>query len=317
MEIAFDDVVSILFGGEGERTSYQNIILKSRLPQTLTAILAGSGLAISGLLMQTLFRNPLAGPSVLGISSGASLGVAIVVLASGTLSAALSTVPLDRSPVVLAAAGVLGASVVLVLILAISRIVRDHSTLLIVGLMVGYATSALVSVLTFYSEAESIRSFVFWGIGSFSAVSLGKLPILAIPVMLSIFISLILVKPLNAILLGEEAARSLGINTRKTRQLMILLTGVTAGAITAFCGPIAFLGLAVPHLARMLFKSAEHQVLLPAVALCGIGIALTCDVIARLPGSDAVLPLNVVTSLFGAPVVVWIILRRRTSKFVI
>lgn len=305
----------MLFGGEQENQTWWNIVFKSRLPQTLTAVFAGSGLAICGLIMQTLFRNPLAGPSVLGITSGASLGVASVILVSGSLGLVFTDFALDRSPIVLAVAGVIGAMAVLFIILAVSRVIKDHSTLLIVGLMLGYATSAVVSILTYYSEAEAIRSFVFWGLGSFSSTSLSHLPYLAVPVLLCVLASVLLIKPLNAMLLGEEMAQSLGINVKKSRQRMILVTGVTAGVITAFCGPVAFLGLAVPHLARMVFKTSEHRILISATVLAGIGVALACDLIARMPGLDTVLPLNVVTSLFGAPVVVWIIVQRRHKRY--
>lgn len=295
-------VLGALFG-EGADAGYALIVRAVRLPQAFTAVLAGSGLAACGLLMQTLFRNPLAGPSVLGISSGASLGIAILMLAQPVL--VLVPIPQDAALIVAALAG---AMVVLVLILLADRRVGDGVTLLIIGLMIGYLCSALISVLQVASPAAALKGFVLWGMGSFAGVGMERLPWLAVPSVLGIAAALLLVKPLNALLLGEDQAATLGVPVVRTRRHIMWVTGIMAGTITAFCGPIAFLGLATPHVARGLFRSSDHTVLMPATILCGAVLALACDLLARLPGSEASLPLNAVTSLLGAPVVAWVLL---------
>lgn len=297
------EVLKALFGGAVE-DGHALIVRSVRLPQAITAVLAGSGLAASGLLMQTLFRNPLAGPSVLGISSGASLGIAVLLLAHPFLD----LLPFPRDAATIAAA-LVGAMVVLVLILLADRRVGDGVTLLIVGLMIGYLCSALISVLQVASSPAALKGFVLWGMGSFANAGPDRLPWLALPTLLGLFASLLLVKPLNALLLGEEQASTLGVPVSRTRRHIMWVTGVMAGTITAYCGPIAFLGLATPHVARGLFRSGDHSVLMPATILCGAVLALACDLLARLPGVDASLPLNAVTSLLGAPVVAWVLLR--------
>lgn len=303
VHIPFVEVLRILFGATGAKASWENIVLVGRLPGALTALVAGAALAVSGLLVQTLFRNPLAGPSVLGISSGASLGVALVMLFFGGLSV------LSYSAV--AAAAMVGSVSVLLLVLLVAQRMRDDVTLLIFGLMAGYIISSVVSVLEFQSEDSALRSFINWGFGSFSGTTWQQLWILLGLSVVGGMLSLFVVKPLDAWLLGEEHARSVGVNTRRTRLLVIAVVGVLAGAVTAFCGPIAFLGLATPHLARGLWPVTRHLYALPLVALTGAILALMCDLIARSPGSVGVLPLNAVTSLVGAPVVIWVILRNR------
>lgn len=300
--IAPGQVLQALFGGPVD-AGHTLIVRAVRLPQALTAILAGAGLAASGLLMQTLFRNPLAGPSVLGISSGASLGIALLMLAQPVMT--LLPIPHDAALIVAALAG---AMLVLVIILLADRRVGDGVTLLIIGLMVGYLCSALISVLQVASPAAALKGFVLWGMGSFAGVGMERLPWLALPSMLGIIASLLLVKPLNALLLGEEQAATLGVPVLRTRRRIMWVTGIMAGTITAFCGPIAFLGLATPHVARGLLRSSDHRVLMPATILCGAVLALACDLVARLPGMEASLPLNAVTSLLGAPVVAWVLL---------
>ncbi len=295
-------VLQALFG-EPLDPGHALIVRAVRLPQALTALLAGGGLAASGLLMQTLFRNPLAGPSVLGISSGASLGIALLML----MQPIIAFLPVPRE-VALVTAAMAGAMVVLVLILLADRRVGDGVTLLIIGLMVGYLCSALISILQVASPAAALKGFVLWGMGSFAGVGMERLPWLAIPGILGVMASLLLVKPLNALLLGEEQAATLGVPIARTRRRIMWVTGVMAGTITAFCGPIAFLGLATPHVARGLLRSSDHSMLMPATILCGVVLALGCDLIARLPGSEASLPLNAVTSLLGAPVVAWVLL---------
>ena len=303
VSIPFSEVVSILFDGDSEKPTWRTIVHLSRLPGAVTAAIAGSALAVSGLLVQTMFRNPLAGPSVLGISSGASLGVALVML----LFAGAGMV--SYSAVVFAA--VLGAGAVLVLILMVAQRMSDNVTLLIFGLMLGYAISAIVSVLEFQSENASLRAFVNWGFGSFSGNTWEQVRILSAIGLGGLLLSLTTIKPLDAWLLGEDHAMSVGVNTKRTRILVITVVGVLAGTITAFCGPIAFLGLATPHLARGLWPVTRHRSAIPLVALVGAMLALACDLISRIPGSEGILPLNAVTSMVGAPVVIWVILRNR------
>lgn len=303
VSIPFSEVLSILFNGESEKVSWKTIIYLSRLPGALTALLAGAGLAISGLLVQTLFRNPLAGPSVLGISSGASLGVALVVL----LSSGIGMVSYSA----VAFAAMIGAGLVLFLVLLVAQRMTDNVTLLIFGLMAGYVISAVVSVLEFQSEDTALRSFINWGFGSFSGNTWEQWQILAMLIGVGTALTVFVVKPLDAWLLGEEHAQSVGVNTKRTRILIIIIVGVLAGSITAFCGPIAFLGLATPHLARGLWPVTQHRLSIPLVALIGAMLALACDLISRSPGSAGVLPLNAVTSMVGAPVVIWVILKNR------
>ncbi|MBL7938187.1 MAG: iron ABC transporter permease [Flavobacteriales bacterium] len=279
------------------------IIRTVRLPEAITATIAGAGLAACGLLMQTLFRNPLAGPSVLGISSGASLGVAILLLAQPLWM--FAPVPADLGIVIGAFSGAMG---VLLLIMLADRRMGDGVALLIVGLMVGYLCSAIINVLQVASSEAALRGFVLWGMGSFGDVINGRLAWLALPVLAGILVALLLVKPLNALLLGDAYAASLGVPVKRTRRLIMWTTGVLAGTITAFCGPIAFLGLATPHVARGLCRTSDHAVLMPVTILCGAALALFCDLLIKLPGVGAGIPLNAVTSLLGAPVVAWVLL---------
>ncbi len=303
VHIPFGQVLKILFGGTAEKESWQTIVFISRLPGAITALTSGAALAVSGLLVQTLFRNPLAGPSVLGISSGASLGVAVVLLLSGGMGL------IANSTIALAA--MLGAGLVMFLVLLVAQRMSDNVTLLIFGLMAGYIISAVVGVLEFQSENAALRSFVNWGFGSFNGTTWQQLKILSILVITGLVLVVFVVKALDAMLLGEEHARSVGINVKTIRILIIFAVGVLAGAVTAFCGPIAFLGLATPHLARGLWPVTKHRISIPLVALVGAMLALACDLISRSPGSAGVLPLNAVTSMFGAPVVIWVILRNR------
>ncbi|MFO8001988.1 MAG: iron ABC transporter permease [Marinilabilia sp.] len=314
VNIPFGEVLKIIGGGQSLDESWRLIILKSRLPQTLTAILAGAGLAVGGLQMQTLFRNPLAGPSILGISSGAGLGVALVLLLAGNIGGfALSHLGWAGHLSVTMAAFA-GASLVLTLVLYLSRHLKDNAMLLIVGIMVGYAASAVVGILKFYSMKEDVHAYVIWGLGSFSTVSWSQMWVLLPIVVFGLAASFFLVKPLNVMLLGEKYAGNLGINISTSRLLIILCTGLLTATVTAFCGPIAFLGLAVPHLTKGLFRTSDHKVLLPAVVLSGMAVALFSNLIARLPGFDGALPINAVTSIIGAPVVISVILRRRNLR---
>lgn len=315
VSIPVEQIVTILFGGTAEKASWATIVLKFRLPKAITAALAGAALAASGLQMQTLFRNPLADPFVLGISSGASLGVALVVLVAGVAggSSLLAGVSLVGD-VSLTLASIIGSTLVLLLVMAVARRVQSTMTLLILGLMFGYATSALVSVLLYFSIAERIQAYISWTFGSFGGVTWSQLQIFGPVVVVALIFSHLLVKPLNALLLGENYARSMGLNVRLARLGIIATSASLAGVVTAFCGPIGFLGIAVPHLCRSLFRTSDHRLLLPAVTLMGGILALGADLLAQLPGSQLTLPLNAVTALLGAPVVAWVILRQRNLR---
>lgn len=303
--IPLQQVVAVLFGGEVEKNAWEAIVLNFRLPKAITAVCAGAGLAFSGLQMQTLFKNPLAGPFVLGISSGASLGVAILVLAGSSLGLAFA------SSIGMVTAASLGAFLVLMLIILVSVKVKDGMSLLIVGIMFGAFTSAVVSVLQYFSSADKIQDFLFWTFGSTGNLSWSDIQLFVPIVMLGILIGAVQAKPLNALLLGEHYAESMGMPVRLVRFFLILSTSLMAGVVTAFCGPVAFLGLAVPHMSRILFKTSNHFVLVPVTLLLGAIVLLFCDIIAQVPGADFVLPINAVTSLFGAPVVIWLIVKRR------
>jgi iron complex transport system permease protein len=305
------DILAILTGGEGARASWTTIIMDFRLPKALTAALAGAALSVSGLLMQTLFRNPLADPYVLGISSGASLGVALVVLITASAGVSLFSGLTAIGDAGLVAAASIGAALVMAVVALIARRVRQTMTLLIVGLMIGYLTGSLVSILMHFSIPDRIQAYVNWTFGTFGGVTWAQMPLFAAAILLGLIMAYLVVKPLNAFLLGEAYARSMGVDVRRTRLTVLAAASLLAGAVTAFCGPIGFLGVAVPHLCRSLLGTSDHRALLPAAALMGSGLALIADVIAQVPGAQIVLPLNAITALIGAPVVVWVILSRR------
>ena len=310
VSIPLDAVVAILWGDAEQKPSWHHIIYALRLPRALTALSAGAALSVSGLQMQTLFRNPLADPFILGISAGASLGVALVVLGAGVTGAGLLAGLGLLGQVGVVAAAVVGAALVLGLVLLVGRRVQHAMTLLILGLMFGYLTGAVVSALLYFSIPEQVQAYVLWTFGSFGAVAWGQLIFLTPVVLVGLAIAGLLVKPLNALLLGETYARSMGLGVKRARLWIIASAALLAGAVTAYCGPIGFLGVAVPHLCRALFNTSDHRVLLPASVLLGGSLALSADLVARLPGSEATLPLNAVTALIGAPVVTWVILRR-------
>ncbi len=324
VEIPFRAVVDILTGGDGGAYGgdtamagsgvWRNIILKTRLPQTLIALFAGAGLAVSGLLMQTVFRNPLAGHSVLGISSGASLGVACVVLVSGLGGHALSRMGYFGDAA-LSLAAIVGALAVMALIAWVSQRVRGNVTLLIIGVMIGYIANAVIGVLKFFSVEEDIRAYVIWGLGSFSRVSGDQVVLFTGMMCVLLPLTFLLTKTLNLMLLGDGYARNLGLNVRRARLLVIAASGVLVAIVTAYCGPVMFLGLAVPHLCRGIFSTSDHRVLIPSSILCGAALALACNLVARMPGFDGMLPVNSVTALIGAPVVMWVLFRRRKSEF--
>ena len=309
--IPLNDAFSILFGNDQQPQVWQNIILKSRLPQALTAMVAGAGLAISGLQMQTVFSNPLAGPSVLGISNGASLGVAFVVLATGSIGGvALSSLGAVGNAAISLAA-IFGAMSVMALIVYVSQKVQGNATLLIIGVMIGYVATAIIGVLKYFSNEEDIRAYVVWGLGSFSRVSGNQMELFVVLMLILIPLSMLTVKTLNILLLGEQYARNLGLNIKRARLLVIGCSSILVAIVTAYCGPIMFLGLAVPHLCRAIWRTSDHRVLMPATMLTGTTLALICNLIARMPGFEGALPINSVTALIGAPVVAMVLFRRK------
>ncbi len=315
VSIPLRSVWNVLWQTGDEPIVFQNIIWKSRVPQALTALVAGAGLSISGLQMQTVFRNPLAGPSVLGISSGASLGVAFVVLLSGTIGGvALSRLGVFGE-IALTVAAIIGSLSIMALIVYVSQKVKGNVTLLIIGVMIGYVANAVIGVLKFFSVEEDIRAYVVWGLGSFSRVSGDQMTLFVCIMVILIPLSFLLIKTLNLLLLGDGYARNLGLNIKRARLLVITCSGVLVAIVTAYCGPITFLGLAVPHLCRGLFRTSDHRILMPASLFAGASIALACNLIARMPGFEGALPVNSVTALVGAPVVVSVLFNRRKSEF--
>ncbi|WP_297642682.1 iron ABC transporter permease [uncultured Bacteroides sp.] len=314
VDIPFRSIWNILWGmDEGESVIWQNIIWKSRVPQALTAMVAGAGLAVSGLQMQTVFRNPLAGPSVLGISSGASLGVAFVVLLSGSIGGmALSRLGF-MGEIALTMAAIIGALSIMALIVYVSQKVHGNVTLLIIGVMIGYVANAVIGVLKFFSVEEDIRAYVIWGLGSFARVSGNQMMVFVCIMVVLLPLSFLLIKTLNLLLLGDAYARNLGLNIKRARLQVIACSGVLVAIVTAYCGPITFLGLAVPHLCRGIFRSSDHRILMPASLLAGAALALLCNLIARMPGFEGALPVNSVTALVGAPVVVSVLFKKRRN----
>ncbi|MBT8265884.1 MAG: iron ABC transporter permease [Bacteroidia bacterium] len=302
-----------LFGGTIENESWQYIIQDYRLPKAITAIIVGSGLGISGLLMQTLFRNPLAGPFVLGISSGASLGVALVIMGATFFGATFAALLVSKWSLIIASS--LGSFIVLLVVITVSSKVRDTMAILIIGLMFASITAALVSVLSYFASAEQLQQYIFWGFGSLGNLSWSEVLILFLIYIFGLFLSIVSIKALNTLLLGENYAKSLGLNLKQSRMIIIVATSLLAGTITAFAGPIAFIGLAIPHIARQIFSTSNHKILLPAIFLIGAMVMLICDSIAQIPMSDYTLPINAITSLFGAPIVIWLLVRKRKMIF--
>jgi len=310
IHIPVKEVCRILMGDDSNEI-WTNIVFSSRLPQALTAVFAGAGLAISGLQMQTVFRNPLAGPSVLGISNGSALGVAFIVLLSGRIGG----VALSRlgylGDAAMSVAAIAGALAVMLLILWMSQKVKGNVTLLIIGVMIGYLANAIIGVLKFLSPEEDVKAFVVWGLGSFSRVSGDEMMLFIVLMCILIPLACLLAKPMNLMLLGDLYAANLGLNIRRSRLLVILSSGILVAIVTAYCGPIMFIGLAVPHLTRTLFRTSDHRIIMPATALCGAVLALFCNFVARMPGFEGALPVNSVTALVGAPVVAAILFGRR------
>ncbi len=309
VRIPISDILTILSGGKAVKISWETIILNYRLPKAITAILVGSGLSVSGLLMQTLFRNPLAGPFVLGISSGASLGVALLLLGSGFLGGFIGMLHLENWAIAIAAS--IGSFLVLSAVIITANRVRNTMSILIIGLMFGSLTSAIISVLSYFSSSEQIKQYVFWSFGSVGNLTWNEILIFASIYCIGMLITFTIIKPLNSFLLGENYAKSLGIDIKRTRILVLLVTSLLTGVITAFAGPIAFVGLAVPHVIKLIFTTASHKILLPATAILGAIVLLICDTIAQLPTSEFTLPINAITSLFGAPIVIWLLVRKK------
>lgn len=308
VDIPLKDVGSIIMGDEVQKASWRFIIIESRLPQALTALLSGAALAVSGLMLQTAFRNPLAGPDVFGINSGAGLGVALVMLLlGGSVSAGMFTF---TGFVAIFVSAFAGAMIVTMIIFGFSNIVRNNVMLLIIGLMIGYIANSAISLLNFFATEEGVKSYMVWGMGNFGGVSMRNMPVFAGVVLLALLASCMFIKPLNALLLGTQYAINLGFNVKLVRNGLLMVTGLLTAIVTAFCGPVAFIGLAVPHIARLFFKTENHRVLLPGTMLCGAVVALVCNICCYLPGEGGIIPLNAITPIIGAPIVIYIIMKK-------
>ena len=313
VDIPADAVVSTLLGGEVEKASWSFIVWESRVPQALTALLCGAALAGSGLMLQTAFNNPLAGPSILGINSGASLGVAMVMLLGGGTIATAGITLSGFFSIVLGA--FIGSMVVMGVILFFSTLIKSNIMLLITGIMIGYITSSAISLLNFFATAEGVHSYMIWGMGNFSGVSLEQLPYFAGFTLSGLMLAILLIKPLNALLLGNRYAENLGVNIKRTRNLLLISTGILTAVTTAFCGPVSFIGLAVPHIARLMLGTSNHNSLLPVTLLTGSAVALLCNLICILPGESGIIPLNAVTPVLGAPVILYVIVNQRRIQY--
>jgi iron complex transport system permease protein len=310
ISISLNDLFASLFGNVDSNSS--QILWQFRIPKAITCVLAGSALATGGLLMQTLFRNPLAGPDVLGLSSGASLLVAIVIMIGQAGSGFLLSI--STSPWSLAIAASIGGMIVFLIVIAIAQFVKDNTSLLIIGLMISAATASIVGVLQFVSAADDLQTFIIWSLGNVGSTSWGEIKVMAVAVFIGIIIAFALMKSLNSWLLGENYAKSLGTNINRSRLWIVAATGILTGSVTAFCGPIAFVGLAVPHLIRLLLPTTNHKILLPTVMIGGACLLLFCDIVSQLPGSTQVLPLNAVTSIIGAPLVIWMVMKNKRVR---
>ena len=309
VNIPCGEVIDILFGGDCEREVWKLIVLETRLPQAVTALLTGAAISVAGLLLQTLFNNPLAGPEVLGINSGAGLGVAVVMLlAQGVF--VVGGMGIAGYMAVFGGAFA-GAAFIMTIILLLSSILKNKVFLLIVGVAVGYLASSLISVLNYFATSEGVHSYLIWGMGSFGAVSAEQLPLYAVLTLILLAVSLFMIKPLNALLLGDAYAHNLGVNVKMVRVILLAVTGLLTAVVTAFCGPVSFLGLAVPHIARLFFKTNNHKQLLPGTLLFGALVALVCNVVCQLPGESGLLPLGAITPLIGAPVIIYIVLKNK------
>lgn len=314
VKIPFGSVVDILLGNESAKRSWEHIILEVRYPQAVTALFTGAGIAVSGLLLQTAFRNPLADPGILGISAGASLGVAVVILLFGGVIGNTAAFNLSASMTVVVGAFI-GSGLVLLIIMGFASIVRNNIMLLIIGIMVGYLTSSVISLLKYWSTTEQVFSYVIWGMGDFSGVTTAQLPFFCIIISLGLLLSVLLIKPLNALLLGERYAANLGVNIKQIRFLLLFCAGILTAVTTAYCGPVSFIGLAVPHIARLLLGTSNHKSLLPITMLVGVFMALLCNLISVIPGSAGLIPLNAITPIFGAPVIIYVIVNQKKIQY--
>lgn len=313
VNIPFQETFKAVFSQSIQNETWEYIIWNYRIPKAITALLVGGGLALSGLLMQTLFQNPLAGPFVLGVSSGASLGVALLIMGSSLISGLfVFDLANDYSLAIMAS---LGSFLVLMIVMLIAARVKDTMALLIIGLMFGSITAAVVSILSYFTKAENLQRYIYWSFGSLGNLDWQQIALLSLLLFIGLVLSIVAIKPLNAFLLGENYAQSMGINITKARYLIIIATGIIAGSITAFAGPIAFIGLAVPHLTRQVFKTADHKILIPAVLFVGALLMILCDTVAQIPSSVHVLPINAITSIVGAPVVIWLLVKKRKMLF--
>lgn len=309
VSIPFNEIIKGIFGNELSKESWQHIVFDYRIPKSITAIISGAGLSVVGLLMQTLFKNPMAGPSVLGISAGAGLGVALSIMGSGLFG--LSFIGNWQGNFGIVIAAILGAFLVLSSIIILSNRIKNTLSILIIGLMLGALTTAIVGILSYFTKSEQLQQYMFWGFGSLGHLSKSELAFLTLSVIIGLIGIIPLIKPLNSLLLGENHAQSMGVNLKKVKNYILIISGIITGIITAFVGPIAFIGLAVPHIARLIFHSANHKILFPAVILIGAGILLLCDSIAQFPFNEQVLPINAITSLFGAPLVIWLLISKK------
>ncbi len=314
VKIPFQAILDILTGGEVVKKSWEHIVLEVRLPQAITALFTGGGIAVSGLLLQTAFRNPLADAGILGISAGAGLGVAIVILLFGGIVGNTVGFSLSASMTVVAGAFV-GAGLILLIIIGFASIIKNNIMLLIIGIMVGYLTSSVISLLKYWSTSEQVFSYMIWGMGDFSGVSMAQLPFYCITVSIGLVLSILLVKPLNALLLGERYAANLGVNIKRIRFLLLVCAGILTAVTTAYCGPISFIGLAVPHIARLMLGTSNHKFLLPMTILLGTFMALLCNLISVIPGSAGLIPLNAITPIFGAPVIIYVIVNQKKIQY--
>lgn len=313
VKIPADAVWNILCGNEVEKSSWTYIVWESRFPQAITAMLCGASLAACGLMLQTVFNNPLAGPSILGINSGASLGVALIMLTGGAAISSLSFTLSSFFSILLGA--FVGSMAVMLLILFFSTLIKSNIMLLITGIMIGYITSSAISLLNFFATAEGVHSYMIWGMGNFGGVSLTQLPYFTAICLFGLFITILMIKPLNALLLGSRYAENLGINIKRTRNILLIATGILAAVTTAFCGPISFIGLAVPHISRLMLGTSNHNSLMPVTILTGSVIALICNIICILPGEWGVIPLNAVTPIIGAPIIIYVIINQRRIQY--
>ncbi len=313
VSIPFSEITNALLGADLSQETWKHILFNYRIPKSITAIVAGSGLSLAGLLMQTLFRNPMAGPSVLGITSGAGLGVALLVMGTGLFGGfAIDGLNLNIGIII---AAILGAFLVLLGILLLSYSIKNTLSILIIGLMLGALTTSIVSIMAYFSKAEELQQYMFWGFGSLGHLTKNELLLLSVIVVLGMASVIPFLKPLNALLLGENYAQNMGVNLKHLKNYILIITGIITGIITAFVGPIAFIGLAVPHIARLVFNTSNHKILVPTVVILGAIVLLICDSIAQLPLSEKVIPINAVTSLFGAPLVIWLLIRNKNYRF--